>query len=87
LFHCNSEWKSDTSKNVIEIVTGDEARMINLKNKVEQGYSLFKFVPEDMDEDCFFYVAAKELNYSTETVFYYQKESLNENERIAAWVK
>jgi hypothetical protein len=87
LFHCNSEWKSDTSKNVIEIVNGDEARTINLKNKVEQGYILFKFVPEDMDEDCFFYIAAKELNYSTETVLYYQKEQLNENERIAAWVK
>jgi hypothetical protein len=87
LSHFNTEWKSDTTKNVIEVVSGDEARIINVKNRVEQGYILFKFIPEDMEENCFFYIAAKNITYNIDTVLYSYKESLNENERIADWVK
>ncbi len=87
LSHFNTEWKSDTTKNVIEVVSGDEARIINVKNRVEQGYILFKFIPEDMEKNCFFYIAAKNITYNIDTVFYSYKESLNENERIANWVK
>jgi hypothetical protein len=86
LIHCSAEWKSDTKSDVIEIITGNEAREINLKNNVEQGYTLFKFISEDIDEDRFFYVAARDLEYSTDCVLYYRKEQLKDNERIAEWV-
>jgi hypothetical protein len=81
---CNVEWRSDTSENIIEIEQGDEARKINVANKIEQGYTLFKFIPED--NDSFFYISAKEVEYNTDCVFYYKKDNLKDNERIASWV-
>jgi hypothetical protein len=84
--HCNSEWKSDTSKNIIEIVQGDTAKKINIENKIEQGYTLFKLIPEDMNEESFFYIAARDLEYNTDCVLYHKKTDLKDNERIADWV-
>lgn len=40
-------WKTDTSCNIISLVKGDEARKINIKFQVEQGYHLVKFQAED----------------------------------------
>jgi hypothetical protein len=86
LIHCHSEWKSDTSKSIIEIIQGNTAKKINIENKIEQGYTLFKLIPEDMYEDSFFYIAARDLEYNTDCVLYYKKEDLKDNERIADWV-
>ena len=40
-------WKTDTSCNIISLLKGDEARKINIKFQVEQGYHLVKFQAED----------------------------------------
>lgn len=58
------EWKTDTSKKILEIVDGEQAVNINRKFHVEQGYHIFKFVPEDYDSNFGCFIAAKEINYS-----------------------
>ena len=44
-------WTTDTSKKVISLLTGEEAKKINLKFHVEQGYHIIKIKPEDAIED------------------------------------
>ncbi|RXZ77432.1 hypothetical protein EBB07_31200 [Paenibacillaceae bacterium] len=41
---------------------------------------------EDTTFNTKFFIAASEVNYSFQNVYYYKKESLAENERIADWV-
>lgn len=57
-----AEWKTDTSDMVLEILEGPEAIELNQKYNVEQGYVIFKFIPEYLDAGC--YVAAKEIDYN-----------------------
>ncbi|WP_417129420.1 hypothetical protein [Ruthenibacterium lactatiformans] len=40
-------WKTDTSKTVISLLHGEEAKRINLKFRVEQGYHIIKIQAED----------------------------------------
>lgn len=44
-------WKTDTSKTVISLLDGEEAKGINLKFQVEQGYHVIKIWPEDYPEN------------------------------------
>ena len=45
-----SNWSSDITQSPFSIVTGDEARKLNLKYHVEKGYSLFKINAEDYSQ-------------------------------------
>lgn len=89
VFHMslNTSWSSDTSEKVLLLAEGEEARKINLKFRIEQGNFLFRFIPEDFGEDTGFYIAAKDLSFNTDTVYYYKKDDLKAGERIADWVK
>lgn len=86
VFHMtiNTEWKVDTVKPVMYIVEGEECFLVNKKYGIEQGYTLFKIIPEGLEFP--FYVSAKEIRFSTQKVYYYKKADLDANERIADWV-
>lgn len=47
-------WETDTSRQVLSLIEGNEARKINIKFRVEQGYFLIKFNTEDYTDypDC-----------------------------------
>lgn len=53
-------WKTDTSNIVAMLLSGEEAKEVNLKFQVEQGYHIIKIWPEDYPEDfgCLFGVKA-----------------------------
>ena len=87
VFHMsiNTEWKSDTSEPVLHLVTENEAIELNKKYQIERGYNLFKIIPEDSKDN--FYVAAKGLQIDNTKVYYYKKQNLGENEKIAHWVE
>ncbi|MBL7950883.1 MAG: hypothetical protein JNM62_04130 [Flavobacteriales bacterium] len=80
-----SGWGTDTSKPMITIPEGEELRELNMRFEIQVGYQLFVILPEDFKNKI--YVAAERLSYNTDTVFYYQRPDLKENERIARWVK
>jgi hypothetical protein len=87
VFHMciNSEWKTNTNRAVFYLVDNEERIMINKSFQIEQGNILFKIISEDLEEP--FYVSAKNINFNTDRVLYYKKDNLEENERIADWVK
>lgn len=58
------EWGSDTSKGVFQLLEGIDAREINLRFRVEQGYSIFRFIPEDYPEEFGCLIGAKKISYS-----------------------
>ena len=60
---CSTSWKTDTSKDVLVLINGDEAVDLNLKYQVETGYSIFRIFPEDLETT--FYVVARDLHYET----------------------
>lgn len=57
------EWQTDTQQEVFKIAENEEARKINKKYKVEQGYTPFLFIPEDYPEDFYCFIAAKSVSY------------------------
>jgi hypothetical protein len=58
------EWKTDTSKVVLKVLEGEEAISINKRFQVEQGYYIFKFIPEDYNDDFGCLVGAKKIYYN-----------------------
>ncbi len=77
-------WHSDTDKPVIEIPEHELNRELNIKFEIEQGYQIFIINTEDYKNDI--YIAAKEIEFNTDTVFYYQRENLGDNERLADYL-
>jgi hypothetical protein len=57
-------WKTDTSKPVIRVLTGVEAYSINVKFRVDEGYHLFSFQPENLTADTSCIIAAKSFTWS-----------------------
>lgn len=57
-------WKTDTSRTVISLVSGDEARIINVKYRVEMGYYIIKMKPEDYPEEFGCLFAAKKIRFN-----------------------
>lgn len=57
-------WKTDTSKEVGVLLSGEEAKKVNLKYQVEEGYHIIKIQPEDYPEEfgCLFGVKAVNFN-------------------------
>lgn len=77
-----SEWHSDTSQPVF--VLPSHVETFNLRFEIEQGYTLFMFKTEDYSNNV--YIASEKITFNTDTVFYYLRENLKENERIADFV-
>jgi hypothetical protein len=78
-------WHTDTDKAVIEIPDVKLNKDLNIKFDIEQGYQLFIIHTEDYNNDI--YIAAKRLTFNTDTVYYYEREGLKENERLADFIK
>jgi len=78
------EWHSDTSKTVIEIPDGEHCKTLNINFEIEKGYQIFIIRTEDYKNDI--YIAAKAVKYNTDTVFYYQRENLEDGERLAEYL-
>ena len=58
------EWQTDTSQTVLSIIeNSDEAKAINIKFQVEQGHTLFKFIPEGFPENFGCILGAKSISY------------------------
>ncbi|NNV57824.1 hypothetical protein [Limnovirga soli] len=72
-------WHSDTERVVFSLP--DNEKDLNQKFEIEQGYELFIFKADDYKND--FIIAAKTLSFNTDTVFYYDRRDLKENERIS----
>ena len=79
------EWRSDTKKPVIEIPEFSLNKELNLRFEIEKGYQVFIMRTEDYKNDIF--IAAKEISYNTDKVYYYDKIDLKEDERLAEFVK
>jgi hypothetical protein len=78
-----SGWKSDTSQPVFTLPENEAE--LNFRFEIEQGYMLFIFKAEDCKNDVI--IAAEKISYNTDTVFYYLRENLGDNERLADFVK
>jgi hypothetical protein len=76
-------WHSNTQTSVFLIP--DNIIELNQKYEIEQGFNLFKFVTEDYKENVI--IAAKKISFKMDTVYYYERNELKENERIADFVK
>ncbi len=82
---CGTEWKTETSEEVLYILEGQEAYDFNVKNNIQQGYTIFEFQTDDFDAN--FQVAAKSIEYKLGKVYYYKKEDLEDGERLADWIE
>lgn len=58
------EWKSDTKKTVFQLLEHESAKTVNIKYKVEQGYYIFKFTPEDYPNNFECLIGAKSISYT-----------------------
>jgi hypothetical protein len=77
-------WHSDTSKPVF--IQPENVDAFDKEYDLEPGYTVFVFKTEDNDQDDVI-VVAKKVSYNTDTVFYYEREDLQEGQRIADFVK
>lgn len=77
-----STWGSDTEKRVFGF-PDNEAELITRFN-IEQDYQLFEFRQDGLDND--FIIASNTLTYNTDKVYYYPKDDLQPNERLADFV-
>lgn len=76
-------WHTDTSKAVFMLP--ENKIEMNIQYEIEVGYNLFIFKTEDYKNDIV--IAAQKVYYNTDTVFYYDRQDLKPNERIAHFVK
>lgn len=76
-------WHSDTKHPVLALATADDA--LNSRLEIEQGYQVFVLKTEDYRNNVI--VAAENIFYNTDTVYYYERENLQPNERIADCVQ
>jgi hypothetical protein len=58
-------WKTDTSIPVLQVLTGEEAILLNKQYRVEQGYHLFTFQPEDLAQGVRCMIAARTFSWQT----------------------
>lgn len=57
------EWKTDTTKIVLTMVNGSEARELNMRFQVEIGHHIFRFAPEYYPADFSCLIGAKTISY------------------------
>ncbi|PSK93117.1 hypothetical protein [Taibaiella chishuiensis] len=56
---CLSKWKTDTSVQAFSIPETAERKTINIQYGIEQGYTLFKIQPEDLNAPI--YISSKHI--------------------------
>lgn len=56
-------WKTDTAFSVLQILTGEDAMRVNIQYRVEQGYHLFAFQPEDLADGVRCLIAAQAFSW------------------------
>lgn len=78
-------WHSDTSNPILEIPDPELNIKLNVKFEVEQGYQVFIIKTENYNNDI--YIVSKEIGFNTNTVYYYWRENLKEDEKLASFVK
>lgn len=76
-------WHSDTKQTTF--LLPDNEKEMNEKYEIEQGYQIFIFRSEDYTNDVV--IAARNVSFNTDTVYYYDRPDLKANERIADFVK
>ncbi len=76
-------WMSETSDPVFILANQDTE--LNGEYEITQGHRVFIFKTGDYRNDVI--IAAGSVSFNTDTVFYYLREDLKENERIADFVK
>lgn len=76
-------WTSNTKQSTF--LLPENEKELNEKYEIEQGYQVFIFRTENYNNDVV--IAAKNLTFNTDTVYYYERSNLIENERIAQFVK
>lgn len=64
---CPDKWKSDTSANVLIVPPLEEQRNVNISYEIEQGYSLVKFVGEDIGP---IYISCKTIEFNLDKKTY-----------------
>jgi len=79
------EWHSDTSKPVFILSSLDTESKLNLEYEILAGSHSFMFKTEDQITDVV--ITARKVSFNTDTVLYYFREDLKENERLADFVK
>ena len=79
-----SEWHSDTRNPVVELRTQDLSDRLEWGFELPSGFHVFIIHPEDFKDKI--YVVAKTVSFKKETVYYYERTDLKENERIADFV-
>ncbi|MDJ1501209.1 hypothetical protein [Xanthocytophaga agilis] len=69
----NYEWMTDTSKDMLMLASDEENFYLNARYQIEEGYTLFKIIPKyfEEQEDFGFFVAAKDISFKTEKVYYF----------------
>lgn len=55
------EWETDTSQQVLFLIEGSDAKELNMRFRVEQGYHLIKFKAEDYPDPFGCIFGAKEI--------------------------
>jgi hypothetical protein len=78
-------WHSDTKEPVFLVPENEVEQNMNERYEVQAGYQLFVFQAEDYKQNVI--IAAERVSFNTDTVFYYDRPGLKENERIASFVK
>lgn len=58
-------WKTNTDRTVVSLLEGKDAKVVNLKYRVEQGYHIIKITPEDYPEEfgCIFGIKKIYFNF------------------------
>lgn len=66
-----------SSNHTIEITFIATSFILNAKYQIEEGYTLFKIIPEYFEdqENFGFFVAAKDLSFKTEKVYHFPFDS------------
>lgn len=64
---CPDKWKSDTSMDILIVPPIEEQRNINISYEIEQGYSLIKFIGEDIGP---IYISCKKLEFNLDKIVF-----------------
>ena len=56
-------WKTDTSRQCLSVLSGEEARRLNLQYHLEQGHHLYAFQPEYYPDTFRCWIAAKTMSW------------------------
>lgn len=63
----HQSWNTNTKRDTLFLVEGEEEWVLNGRFNIEVGYSLFKIITEHYTEPI--YIAAKDIKYLTEKVY------------------